>query len=228
MLDRRGALSEEEVRHVTRQLCEVIAFIHSRNVIHRDIKPANVMIVHGPDADHFVAEGSLKPPTRVKLVDFGIGRVVAPKRTRGKVPRPKRKHVERLVLRATRKPPPKPLSMVKLVGETCGAEAEDPSSQVSPGVSSSSQTSKLGESSRSGYIEMSVLPLVEVSCVGSPLYEAPELKTKESAVTKTTMLTPLQAMGTTHNPQPTAHNPQLTTHNPQPTAWRTTLKRYTH
>ena len=97
VLEHRGALSEAEVANVARQLCEVVAFIHSRNAIHRDIKPANVMIADGPDAAHFLADGSLQHPTRVKLVDFGIGRGVQPKKTRRLLPSPKLKHLRRLV-----------------------------------------------------------------------------------------------------------------------------------
>ena len=123
----RGALREEEARHVLKQLCEVLAFMHARHIIHRDVKPANVMIVDGPGPDAFLTDNSLLPPTRcsavmgleppdspiggaaalpltlflwndrsVKLVDFGIGRLVEPPRKRTLVPRPKLKHIRRI------------------------------------------------------------------------------------------------------------------------------------
>lgn len=55
--------------------------------VHRALRrtaapPCRRRIVDGPNADHYVAEGSLKPTTRIKLIDFGIGRVLPPKKTR--------------------------------------------------------------------------------------------------------------------------------------------------
>ena len=127
VVDHRGALSEAEVANVTRQLCEVVAFIHSRNAIHRDIKPANVMIADGPDAAHFLADGSLQHPTRVKLVDFGIGRGVLPKKTRRSVPSPKLKHVREWSARLSRASPqrsPESRRQQYTVATPCQSEAD--------------------------------------------------------------------------------------------------------
>ena len=60
-----GFLAEDEVVSWVIQLCDVLAYLHSRQpaVIFRDLKPANVMLD---------LEG------RIKLVDFGIARLFQP------------------------------------------------------------------------------------------------------------------------------------------------------
>jgi serine/threonine protein kinase len=45
---------------VVAQVCDGLAFAHSRGVVHRDIKPGNVMVIEG---------------NRAKIMDFGIARV---------------------------------------------------------------------------------------------------------------------------------------------------------
>jgi serine/threonine-protein kinase len=45
---------------VAAQVCDGLAFAHSRGVVHRDIKPGNVMVIDG---------------NRAKIMDFGIARV---------------------------------------------------------------------------------------------------------------------------------------------------------
>ncbi len=57
------ALTEAEAADILRQLCECLAPLHQAGIIHRDIKPANIM---------------LTPDHVVKLIDFGIARVVSP------------------------------------------------------------------------------------------------------------------------------------------------------
>jgi tRNA A-37 threonylcarbamoyl transferase component Bud32 len=60
-----GFLGEDEVVDWAIQLCDVLAYLHSRQppVIFRDLKPANVML----DAER-----------RMKLIDFGIARLFQP------------------------------------------------------------------------------------------------------------------------------------------------------
>ena len=58
MLERSGAIPQEQAVAWTRQLCGALGYLHSRErpVIHRDIKPGNVMVT---------------PEGNVKLIDFG-------------------------------------------------------------------------------------------------------------------------------------------------------------
>jgi serine/threonine protein kinase len=58
-----------DVHHALRlfaQVCEGIAYAHSKGVIHRDLKPSNVIVVKEPDGSE-----------TVKIVDFGIAKVTA-------------------------------------------------------------------------------------------------------------------------------------------------------
>lgn len=60
-LEEHGACSQEEVEDWALQLCDVLSYLHTRDVpiIYRDMKPGNVM---------------LKPNGDVVLIDFGIAR----------------------------------------------------------------------------------------------------------------------------------------------------------
>ncbi len=65
----------EQVRHISRQLCMAVSFMHDNRVTHTDLKPENVLFL----TNDWVVEsvpGAKKPvrrmrDTRVKLVDFG-------------------------------------------------------------------------------------------------------------------------------------------------------------
>jgi len=60
-LDEFGAQPQEMVIEWAKQLCDVLAYLHSRNpsIVYRDLKPANIM---------------LKPDGNVTLIDFGTAR----------------------------------------------------------------------------------------------------------------------------------------------------------
>ena len=60
-LEEHGACSQEEVEDWALQLCDVLSYLHTRDVpiIYRDMKPGNIM---------------LKPNGDVVLIDFGIAR----------------------------------------------------------------------------------------------------------------------------------------------------------
>ena len=53
-----GGMNKEAVRLIMHQLCSVMSFIHSKNVVYRDIKPENLLVDE---------QGCLK------LCDFGEG-----------------------------------------------------------------------------------------------------------------------------------------------------------
>lgn len=62
----RGAIQVEEALSIALQIAEAVAVAHERRVIHRDLKPANMMIM---------------PEGKVKVLDFGLARAVAPEVT---------------------------------------------------------------------------------------------------------------------------------------------------
>ena len=53
-----GKPDEELFRKIAGELCDAVAYLHSRQIVHRDIKPANILITHNGD--------------NVKLIDFGL------------------------------------------------------------------------------------------------------------------------------------------------------------
>jgi eukaryotic-like serine/threonine-protein kinase len=64
-LERDGALPWPRVRHLAVQLCTALAAAHRAGIVHRDVTLANVFRVRGGTDPDFV-----------KLVDFGIARLV--------------------------------------------------------------------------------------------------------------------------------------------------------
>lgn len=61
-------LSEKACSVFMRQICEGVAFIHSRSIIHLDLKPENVLCLS-------------KAGNRIKLIDFGMARRYDPSKT---------------------------------------------------------------------------------------------------------------------------------------------------
>lgn len=63
--------SEREARlGLFLEVCDAIAYAHTRGVIHRDLKPSNVFV-----EDAGPATGSSGRRTRVKVLDFGLARI---------------------------------------------------------------------------------------------------------------------------------------------------------
>lgn len=53
-----GRLSAGLSRRIALQLCDILSYLHSKQVIHRDLKPSNIMVTHNG--------------RNVKLIDFGL------------------------------------------------------------------------------------------------------------------------------------------------------------
>ena len=68
-LEKRTFLSEQQVLRWAAQLCDAIEYLHAQNppVLHRDIKPDNAR---------------LTPGNTIKLVDFGLVKLMAPDETK--------------------------------------------------------------------------------------------------------------------------------------------------
>ncbi|MHB0948607.1 MAG: serine/threonine-protein kinase [Gemmatimonadaceae bacterium] len=62
LLHEKGVLPIEDVRRITREVAEALAYAHSRGVVHRDIKPDNVLLD--------------KETGRAMVTDFGIARAM--------------------------------------------------------------------------------------------------------------------------------------------------------
>ncbi len=56
-----GPLSPAEILHLTRPVCQALAYAHQQGVLHRDIKPSNIMLSNNGD---------------IFLTDFGLARMV--------------------------------------------------------------------------------------------------------------------------------------------------------
>jgi serine/threonine protein kinase len=58
-LNEKGALPDDEIQHLFKQMLDAIQFVHDKGYVHRDIKPSNFM---------------LSPNGIIKLTDFGIAK----------------------------------------------------------------------------------------------------------------------------------------------------------
>jgi len=61
VVEREGAITEPRVLDWADQICEVLGYLHANGMIYRDMKPSNVM---------------LEPGGTIKLIDFGIAKVL--------------------------------------------------------------------------------------------------------------------------------------------------------
>ncbi|KAJ7141162.1 kinase-like domain-containing protein [Mycena epipterygia] len=79
-INRYNGLSERMTKHLMRQLCEALAFIHSNNITHRDLKPdARSSLFHVSDLAKHDPQNILlttdRPPV-LKIADFGLAKMV--------------------------------------------------------------------------------------------------------------------------------------------------------
>ena len=58
-------LKQEKKIEIMKQLCSIIEFIHSKNLIHRDVKPENILISFNTNS------------LELYLIDYGISRVIS-------------------------------------------------------------------------------------------------------------------------------------------------------
>lgn len=67
LIQQRGPLPLAEVKQILSQLCDALGAAHKVGVIHRDLKPGNIFLAE---------EGASKTPC-VKILDFGISKLVS-------------------------------------------------------------------------------------------------------------------------------------------------------
>ncbi len=62
-----GRLPPWRALDLTAQICDVLSLAHRLGILHRDLKPENVVILGSPPGEH------------VKVLDFGLAKIYAPK-----------------------------------------------------------------------------------------------------------------------------------------------------
>lgn len=70
----KALLSVDQTKSIINQICKALTAAHKQGIIHRDLKPDNVFLCH-PESDD--------EPPRVKVLDFGIARIVKEQNQQG-------------------------------------------------------------------------------------------------------------------------------------------------
>lgn len=74
---KRGPLSLGVAAPLLRELLGALAYVHSQGLVHRDVKPANVFLEFMPGGAEAPPGKAIVPP-RVRLLDFGLAKFLAP------------------------------------------------------------------------------------------------------------------------------------------------------
>lgn len=74
IIDDDGALPLERARAIMDQLLSVLVAAHGQDLLHRDLKPDNIVVLRDPR----VAAGDSASADYIKVVDFGLARVMDP------------------------------------------------------------------------------------------------------------------------------------------------------
>lgn len=67
VLAREGKIAPWRALDLIAQVCDVLSLAHRSGILHRDLKPENVLVIGNPPGEH------------VKVLDFGLAKVFAPK-----------------------------------------------------------------------------------------------------------------------------------------------------
>ena len=85
LLKTGGALGLPLAEHISRQLIEIVAYLHSHAIMHRDLKPDNCIVVGAHSSDDSIWSDENDAKMKVKeaqwklmLVDFGFARSLSP------------------------------------------------------------------------------------------------------------------------------------------------------
>jgi serine/threonine-protein kinase len=77
LLKRKGRLPVGEAAAIFADVLDALSAVHARGIVHRDMKPENVFLTKGPRGDRVI-----------KLLDFGIARLVDRDQTMDRLTRP--------------------------------------------------------------------------------------------------------------------------------------------
>src|SRR5271156_3240321 len=72
LLERDGAITQGRAPRLVVEVCDALMVAHELGIVHRDLKPENIMVIADPA--HPSGE-------RVKVLDFGIAKLLAPDTT---------------------------------------------------------------------------------------------------------------------------------------------------
>jgi serine/threonine protein kinase len=78
LLEQVGPIGQARAARILAEVCDALEVAHNLGIVHRDLKPENIMVVPPPDAEAAAPSVSGAVGERVKVLDFGIAKLVAP------------------------------------------------------------------------------------------------------------------------------------------------------